>query len=158
MEPMSAHNRFVMPTWLKAVLVVVAGLNIAAVLTGAVLLWTNAGTDSRQGEDIADLIGQQQDNSLAACERGNDARVAEVANLQGDVLVLRSDRALLEAVQSLAPPGTLAEAYSKSIRAKSLAIKRKRQSVDEVIESQADVAVEPGSPEADCDKAYSLRP
>jgi hypothetical protein len=158
MEPLSAHNRFELPAWLKTALVAVIILNVAAVITGAVLLWTNADTDSDQGKDIADLIAQQQDNDVAACERGNNTRLAEVGNLRSDVLVLFSDRALLEAVTAASPPSPLAEAYETSIRSKTLAIGRKQQVVDEVIESQAAVAVKPGSPVADCDKAYSLGP
>lgn len=156
MEPMSAHNRFELPRYLKVTLAVVAALNIAAVLVGAALLWTNSGTDEQQGKDIASLIRQQQDNNVAACERGNNTRLAEVGNLRSDVLVLLSDRALLEAVASASPPSPLTAAYETSIRSKTLAIGRKRQVVDEVIESQAAVAVKPGSPVADCDKAYSL--
>lgn len=156
MEPLSAHNRFELPTWLKVALVGVIALNVTAVLVGAVLLWTNVGTDSTQGKDIADLIAEQQENNLAACERGNNGRLAEVNNLRSDLIVLRSDKALLEAVADLSPPSPLTAAYETSIRSKTLAIARKRQVVNEVVESQASVAVRPGSVVADCHEAYSL--
>jgi hypothetical protein len=156
MEPMSAHNRFEMPLWLKATLVAVAALNITAVLIGAALLWTNAGTDSYQSKALTELVAGQHEDQLSACERGNKSRVAEVRNLRADILVLRADRALLAAVFRYSPPSPLAEAYEASIRSKTLAIHRKRQTIDEVIESQASVAVRPGSAKVDCSKAYSL--
>jgi hypothetical protein len=156
MTPLSPHNRFELPLWLKVALGLTFALNVAAVLTCAALLWTNAGTDSQQTTDIAELVREQQHNTLAGCERGNLARKAEVSDLRGDILVLRSDRALLQAVLQASPPGQLSSAYAASIRAKSFAIDRKQRAIESVIRSQAEVAKKPGSPIADCAKAYSL--
>lgn len=147
-------SRFEMPRWLKVALVITFGTNVVAVLTCGALLYSNSKIDTHQGENISTLIASQHADQLAACERGNDARVAEVGNLESDLISLRSDRKLLEAVQAATEPSPV---YATAIEAKNRAIRRKHKAIHETIEAQAPVAIEKGSPVVDCvNKAYSL--
>lgn len=158
MTPLSPHNRFEMPRWLKVVLVFTFATNILAVVACAGLLYVNSTTDSSQGGEIRDLVDAAHADQLAACERGNETREAQIGDLRADLINLRGDLGLLRAVAVATQASPVADVYVEAVDAKERTIRRKRRTIRKTIEAQAPVAVEKGSPIVDCkNKAYSLQ-
>jgi hypothetical protein len=155
--------KYEMPEWLRVILGTAGGLTILAILIGGVLLFENAATDSTQGTKIGSLVRRNHRNAVELCQRSNDARVGSIKNLHSDVRTLRTQLRLWEASIAHSTPEQLAqtpqdllEAFNKNLSALRSGIRRKRAAIRASIESQAEVAIKPGSPIVDCQKANSL--
>lgn len=161
---MVVQHEYEMPTPIKWLFAAVGILNVVAIIAAAGLLYFNNGTDASQTEaiknqtmQIAKLVGAQHEDQISACKRGNDSRLAEIDNLQSDLISLKADLSLLRVVYAATKGSRLSSIYGAAVQAKELAIQRKRASIRKTIEAQAPVAVKRGSPLVDCaHKAYSL--
>lgn len=91
----------------------------------------------------------QHVESIEACERGNDSRVATIQNYRRDVEQLRLQREIYAERLS-------GELLDRALRITDASIAGKERAIHHTIASQASVAVAPGSPRADCERAYRL--
>lgn len=162
----------------RAVAQVVSGALLVAVIVAMVLLvtYSKEGADTAAEAKATATIARETVHELRrlqrgtvvnqrkGCERANDDREGEVKNLRSDAAVEQAQLNLWNAALAEATPeelealeGTKAgDALDRNIEVLEKGISRKRASVKHKIESQKAVAVEPGSPRADCDKAYPL--
>lgn len=99
--------------------------------------------------EVRGYSNRLHDDQAAACERGNAAAVAELANLRNDRRNLRADRRL---VSTLVAPGPVRDNF---LADKTLAISRKSEAIGGKIASRAQYAIRDGSVVIDCDAAYS---
>lgn len=100
------------------------------------------------------------ESQVTSCERGNEARVASIDEKHDDIRftlrpTLRLWKKVVEA-QPLDPrtPKPVVDAFNDLLTKLEKGIKRKRKGIRRAIAAQAEVAVEPGSAEVDCDKAF----
>lgn len=98
--------------------------------------------------DLHWVIDSQHQSNLDFCHRSNESRKASIRNYRNDVRNLKGDRRFL--VTSL-PPSAERDAL---VATKDQAIAAKRQAIRSSIAAQAPVAIHPGSPVANCHKAY----
>lgn len=110
---------------------------------------------------IAAIVNKEHQSQLEGCERSNDSRVSFVHNLRGDVHTLKAELALWVAAKEKTPkaqweasPPVVRHAFEADIAALHLGITRKQHAVRTSINAQAEVAIRPGSPVVDCNKAY----
>lgn len=113
-------------------------------------------TIHRQQQAVAAIQRQQIEGAYASCERGNETREVNVANLRGDVHTLKTTLALWEAAIATSgtaetPPKVL-DAFNSYLDGLRSGITRKQTAVQQTIEAQTEVAIEPGSPVDDCEK------
>lgn len=100
-----------------------------------------------------------------ACERTNAGRVASIQNLHDDVRTLETQLHLWESLAATASPEaaaqtpkTVQDAFDNNLSALRLGIQHKQEAIQASIDSQAAVAIKPGSPVADCKMAYPFDP
>jgi hypothetical protein len=96
-----------------------------------------------------------------SCQRSNDARVASIAEKLATIKSLGKQLAFWERVRkesdsSASPPAILA-LFDTFVDSLGEEIETKHASIEASIESQAKVAIEPGSPRTDCARAYPFR-
>lgn len=106
---------------------------------------------------VLSLISGQHQANLDSCGRGNEARLASVKEKRSDLDTLRHNVRLWEVFQSLLPPEVpprFALALDSNISSLNRGIQHKREGISEAIESQASVAIKPGSPVIDCAAAF----
>lgn len=137
---------------------------VLAMIIGLVLIWGLAG-DTRQNtegiaaQQIASVVDQRE-----ACERLNDSRVASIEKERRSIRNLAKQLAFWNAALAANPeglkatPAPLARAFLGLVGGLRDEIANKREGIRQSIASQVDVAVRPGSPVADCAKAYPFEP
>lgn len=110
---------------------------------------------------LTNILNRQHEANLEFCARSNDGRVSNVHNLKSDVHTLRAQLNLWTVVLSVTPRQALAEAnpsvlvaFNRNIEALHDGISKKKHSIETTISAQAPVAVRPGSPVVDCQRAY----
>lgn len=106
---------------------------------------------------VLSLISGQHQANLDSCGRGNEARLASVKEKHSDLDTLRHNVRLWEVFRSLLPPTVpprFTLALDNNIDSLHRGILHKREGITESIESQASVAIKPGSPVVDCAKAF----
>lgn len=104
----------------------------------------------------------QRGNILAQrenCERSNDARVASIKEKRQSVRSLGKQLAFWDAALEASkdqPPSPLTGVFLTFVGGLEEELATKREGITSSIESQASVAIKPGSPRADCAKANPL--
>lgn len=141
-----AHDEI--PWWERIEVLLVGGILCVLVLT--VLYFTN---------QVKEYEQQNRANSIAACERGNEARVADVRNLNADIERLNAHlasivRDALNLQRYLPNAQSWIDVKLTEVRALKVAIEDKRAIAQEKIASIEPYAVRKGSPLVDCQRAY----
>ena len=105
------------------------------------------------------IVDKQHDAAILTCERSNQARVASVTEKRADIRftlrpALRLWRSAIPAggLDESTPP-RIREAFYNLLSKLERGIHSKQHAIHEAIEAQAEVAIRPGSPIVDCNKA-----
>lgn len=136
------------PWWVRLSVLLVGGILCVLMLT--VLYFTN---------QVKEYEQQNRANSIAACERGNEARVADVRNLNADIERLNAHLASIvrDAVnlqRYLPAAQSWIDVKLTEARALKHAIEDKRLIARDKLAAVEPYAVSEGSPLADCERAY----
>lgn len=136
------------PWWVRGI--ILATFVMIAFLAATVIVFTNR---------VKGYSEQNRQSAISACERGNEARVGDVQNLENDIMRLRaqvvSEQADIDGLRQLDPPP--AEWIRSKVDAKAAmlaGIRFKHQSIETKLVSVAEFAESPGSPVIDCQQAY----
>ena len=129
----------------------VAGLGLVLLgLVATVVVFTNT---------VKGYAEHHRADSLAACLRMNDERLATVRDLSNDVARLRAQVLEIDAdikdIRTYLPGATgwlLAKRQSRAAQLRG--VEFKRQVIHDKIRAVAPFAVRPGSPVVDCEKAF----
>lgn len=136
------------PWWVRISVLLVGGV-IGGLLL--VVIWfTN---------EVKTYEGQNRENAIAACERGNDARVADIDNLRNDIHRLNAQlrSTVRDAVNiQLYLPEATEWVDSKLDEAKALksGITLKQLTIENKLNDISGFAAHPGSSIVDCELAY----
>jgi hypothetical protein len=104
------------------------------------------------------IVDREHDAAVETCERTNDARVASVKEKRQSVRSLSKQLDFWEAATEASKgqePSPLMPVFLTFVGGLREELTTKREGIRQAIESQAPVAIAPGSPVVDCTKATS---
>lgn len=142
--------------WKSQVVPVIVAVSLAIVLALSIAISVST---NNLVDDVAALQERSVQAELETCARTNDARAAgvneKVASAENLHSQLRFWRTALKAGGDEPVEPELAAAFTQMVVGLEREIANKERSAQASIDSQADVAIEPGSPIADCQRVVS---
>jgi hypothetical protein len=156
---MSRNYKWVLPTVILVLLLPILGgvaLTLSTISEQQNEIKAQQAVINEQQAVIVRVQKEQVGAAFDTCERGNESREVNVGNLRNDVHTLVTTLALWEAALATsgtgeAPPEVVA-AFNGYLDGLRLGIQHKRRTIRRTIETQAPVAIEPGSPVDDCQR------